>query len=105
MDRYSVPKFLERQMVKPFKEFEMAIRKENNRIDEIYMNLRTKDKDKEFEIRSYWKLMDNIVGFLDVEMKTIPIYCDKESLRVMIPALTHYVHIGEKDSDVLRVLE
>jgi len=103
-DNYNVTKFLNLKMERPFDEFKKAIKVENARYEGSFTHRKFKDKEEESYAAAYWRILDNIVAFLDVDMKYIPFNCDIKDLKVFIPVLDKYVSTGEVDSTVLRVL-
>ncbi len=105
MDKYSVPKLIERIMVRPFEEFKKEIIRENDIANKEYLHSRTKDKEKLIDIQSYHRILEYLVVFIESDMKEIPQGCNLSIIRIIRPAIENYVEKGELPHTYLQVFE
>jgi hypothetical protein len=101
MDKYNIIKFIERKQTRPFLEFREEFRREHKYIESFYSRTKFKNKDEEFEVKSYYKILGDLRFFLDTGMDTIPFGSEISTIEILRPAIENYVQQGQLDKRVL----
>ena len=99
---YDINKLIKVNIQKHFFEFREQMRLEYKRINNWYSPSKVKDKDKQFEIELYMKVLDKITYTLDSLLLQATPSCEPDVIDILKPVVEHYIAIGQLSTNVLQ---
>jgi hypothetical protein len=99
---YDINKLIEVEMQGHFFEFREKIRLEYKRVDKWYSPSKVKDKDKQFEIESYLKLLNDLTYTLDTLLLSDNPSCKPSVAHILKPVVEHYIEKDQLTTNVLK---
>lgn len=103
MNRYDISKFIDKSMDMHYFEFKKYLKDEFKHADNIYVKTKIKDKDREIEIRNYWKYLGDFMYFINTDFNNVPAGIGMDGLKVFLPLLESFVQKKQLNKNVLKV--